>query len=424
MLVSDIPDARRPRFSDCSANKMDFPFKDHTKHHYTKPDLVVSMPGVKLKRKQTGENPRWQSFSMVMEAKATAEQDPFEKTGDNHANTRIQISTSARNLLFAHGFLAAFVIGIYGDRARIIRYDRSCATVSQPFDYRTQPEILRRFFWKLVHPVEGKTVVGCDPSVSRLTQADVDWVKEQLKLTRGLRSTPSDEEMLKGRKIDVPEDMTVDSPTTTYILFDLIDVNARLFSRSTIVWRGMKDTRGLVNTSRDSDALKPVCIVMKEAWHQIVRRPETDFYERLQLVPEGERIGLPRMLNGCDYGKRQVGHWRASGGRLPRYGPEGEDPGPVESKTTTAVSGAGGQPKGKTRSSAKNKNTFPLPYPQYQTHSYRLLRGSLRKDFERSLVRMIVDVVGRPINRFASTRELTEGFRDSIKGPYFFSTLA
>ena len=125
------------------------------------------------------------------------------------------------------------------------------------------------------------------------------------------------------------------------------------------------------------------------------------------------------MLNGCDYGKRQVEHWRASGGRLPRYGPEGEDPGPDESNTTLTASGATGRPKGKHRSSAKNKNTFPLPYPQYQTHSYQLLCGSLYKDLERSLVRIIVDVVGRPINRFTSTRELTEGFRDSIKGPYF-----
>ena len=58
----------------------------------------------------------------------------------------------------------------------------------------------------------------------------------------------------------------------------------------------------------------------------------------------------------------------------------------------------------------------PYPYPPYQTHSWRLLFGDEYEARERSLVRFVVDAVGRPLKRFKSTRELVEAVRDAIEG--------
>ena len=376
---------------------------------------------------------------MVMEAKATAEEDPFLKRGQKHADTVIQLSVSARNLLFIHGFLATFTLGIYGDVARIARFDRTCAIVSQPFNYRERPDVLRRFLWRFVHPFYGN-VVGCDPAVQPLTTHDVQWVKEQLKALEWDTSDLSENEMLKGRKVSVPEGDDIDAPRKNYVLFDLLNVNARLFSRSTMVWLCLED-------HRDGDKTQqPKLIVLKEAWHQIVRRPETEFYERLKEIPDDKRVGLAHMLCGADYGLQEVNLWRASGGRLPRYGFGGTDPGSETEPSAPAAtltlpegeSVAGKFPVNEllhfltppfsdnvdmlsdaettAAKASTSSSEYLLPYPQYQTHSWRLMFGDMFKHRERSLVRIVLDAVGRPLSRFRSTREMAMAFRDAIAG--------
>lgn len=415
---------------------MKFPFYNHASHHDTKPDLVVSLPGIQLPPVQ--ESPNWFDICMVMEAKAVQKQDPFGKAGQLHADTAIQLSISARNLMFAHGFLFVFVFGIYGDVARIARFDRACAVVSPPIPYRTRPDILRRFFWRLVHPSVGHTVVGADPAIRRLTTEDVRLVREQLEAIEWDTADLSDAEMLKGRRVTVPEGQVAkDAPTRTFVLFDLLDVNARLFSRSTMVWLALEDRRDV------KDATPPKVAVLKEAWHQIIRRPETEFYERLKHIPEDQRVGLPQMLCGVDYGEREVKEWRACGGILPRYGPDGEDPGPPVPSTQAAE--APPPDEDPVESSTEEQDVashsmhtqdvdplpshdadpsppleYPLPYPQYQTHTWRLLHGDKHSNRERSLVRIVVDAVGRPLTRFRSTREMIEGFRDAIEGKRIF----
>ena len=281
---------------------------------------------------------------MVMEAKATSKQDPFLKRDQKHAGTVAQLAVNARNLMFLHGFLATFTLGIYGDVARIARFDRTCAIVSQPFNYRERPDVLRRFLWRFVHPFVGN-VVGCDPAVQQLTAPDVRWVREQLKILEWDDSDLSDDEMLKGRKVSVPESDAIDAPRKIYILFDLISVNARLFSRSTMIWLSIEDTR-------NRNAPHPAKVaVLKEAWHQIIWRPENEYYERLKSIPEDKRVGLAHMLCGADYGIQEVKLWRAAGGRLPRYGFAGTDPGP-EADPSAPSSSSSASPEDETHAGA------------------------------------------------------------------------
>ncbi|EJF59159.1 hypothetical protein DICSQDRAFT_89632, partial [Dichomitus squalens LYAD-421 SS1] len=359
-LIAPFPDHLRLTFCDCAGQKISFPFKDHADYHVTKPDIVASFPGKKLPRMQT--NPTWWTVSMTIEAKATEEQDPFGKQGQVHVDTVTQLAISARNLLFAHGFCYVFMIGLYGHSARIVRFDRSSAVVSKRFNYRERPDLLQRFFWRLVHPIIGDTLVGSDPNVRPLTSNETQWVSGQLeKLQWGM--TITDEELRKGRKVMVPESDAHDAKTRDFILFDLIDVNPRLFSRATMVWLAIEDTR--------EHSLDPSCedpppklVVFKETWRQIIRRPESHFYERLSEIPDDVRTGLPKMLYGSDVGKREVEAWKAAGGHF--------------------------------------------PYEADSSHKH-IAR-------ERSLVRLVVNAVGRPLKCFRSTRELVEATRDAIEG--------
>ncbi|TBU27779.1 hypothetical protein BD311DRAFT_865880 [Dichomitus squalens] len=414
-LVKHFPKDRRLTFCDCAGQKISFPFKDHADHHETKPDLVVSFPGKALPRKQT--NPTWWAVSMVMEAKATEEQDPFGKQGQVHVDTVTQLAISARNLFFAHDFCCVFVVGLYGHSARIVRFDRSSAIVSKRFDYRKRPDILQRFFWRLVHPIDGDTIAGCDRAVHPLTAPDVQWVKNQLKkLQWGIAiSESSDEALLEGRKVTVPESDARDAVMRTFILFDLIDVNARLLSKATMVWMAMEDTRErpLDQTGEDSSSK---LVVFKETWR----------------------------CSGADLGKRKMEAWTAAGGKFPHEVDINQDPvkepsfsdgsmihttnadgtQPVLPPDVTSTPNASASPEHPPEvvASAGQHTTpasaasSPLPYPLYQTHGWRLLFGDKHFTREHSLVRFVVNAVGRPLKRFRSTRELVEAVRDAIEG--------
>ena len=378
---------------------------------------------------------------MAMEAKATEEQDPFGKRGQCHIDTVTQIAISARNLFFTHGFCHVFMVGIYGHSARIARFDRSSAVVSKRFDYRTRPDILQRFFWRFVHPAVGDTVVGCDPNVRPLAPTDIEWVGSQLETLQWGISVPH-EELRKGRMVKVPESDAADAEIRTFLLFDLIDLNARLFSRATMVWLALEDTRGRSRAQGSTDNNpSPKLVVFKETWRQIIRRSESHFYERLSEIPDDVRTGLPKMLFGADVGKRQMDAWKAAGGKFPfevdatldppthsasadEHTSAAPDPAPdiitINANTTKdpppLVGASADQP-------ATSASTAPpsLPYPIYQTHSWRLLFGDKHTARERSLVRFVVNAIGRPLKRFRSTRELVEAVRDAIEGDCIFS---
>ncbi|TBU46962.1 hypothetical protein BD309DRAFT_857048 [Dichomitus squalens] len=379
---------------------------------------------------------------MVIDAKATEQQDPFHMGSQASVNSITALAVSARNLLLAHGFCYAFVVGFYGDFAHIVRFDRSSAVVSKQFKYRERPDILQRFFWRLVHPTIGSTIVGSDPDVRPLTNPDVLWIKEQLRKLRW--DVPiSDEELRKGRAVVVPESDAVDAKPRTLLLFDLLDVNVRLFSRATMVWLAIEDLRA---RPQEPSSHHPPCarlVVFKEAWRQITRRPETEFYQRLGSIPDDVRTGLPKMLFGADLGERDMKIRRAAGGKFSYEANTGHnslmDPSPSSAIAATASDTSEtcfppdiGAPaltdpglNSPRQLPADNDGCVPSPpYPlsavfpcsPYQTHCWRLLFGDECSSRERSLVRCAVDTVGRPLKHFKTTRELVGAVRDAIEG--------
>lgn len=351
--------------------------------------------------------------------------------------------------MITHGLLAAFVVGIYGNTVRLVRFDHTCALVSVPFNIKKDgPRLLQKFYWHFTHPVVGAHIVGNDPTVMNFSSADQEWVRSELKKARVLHWQVHVAEVSKGRRVEVYDEAT--GRCIPYLLYQVVDVNGRLFSRSTMVWRAIEDTRIWKNgrLEPDSSRITPVKPqIMKEAWRQLVRTAEAKFYQRLQRdIDEEDWYGLATMVCGGDLGEFEVRWWKeterrrkgvaaASGDADPRNAPH--SPGAFNAASSSRLFSSVGSATRPTASSIDSpqdyvpRANFPLPYPQHQTYSWRLIESESREKAkvneeeeeieelwhrERSHMRIVIDDVGRPLTEFKSTRELVCAIRDAIRG--------
>ena len=406
-----------------------FPFHAFAKnHHKSKPDFSASFPGKTLTTRDIQQS-KWEKVSFMMEVKPEKSQNPFSpnRAGQTHQDTIIQIARNARCLLLAHGYLAAFVVGIYGEDAHIARFDHSSCVVSPSFNIRTRPEFLQQFFWHFTHPKLSGPVVGFDPTVRPLEPEDKAWVKRWLEELEE-EVTDFNTDIRYCRRVQVFDEKT--HAMSSWIMYRPVDINARLFSRATTVWRAIEDTRvpdadagGLIDLP---DAPKPRLRILKESWRQVVRKSEASFYHRLsERIPEDERIGLTKLECGGDLGQWEVRQWEQSspnvscmdGQRDLRLSPgprpsTPRSPSPSPSDTTLSSDG------GSTSPAPPTPEPFPIPYPQHQTFSWTITRGSEFTYRERSHMRFVVADVGRPLTKAKNSRELVAAFRDAIEGVF------
>ncbi|KAI0641964.1 hypothetical protein C8Q79DRAFT_918222 [Trametes meyenii] len=424
---------RTPLVVDTSEDRHNFPFNAFVKHHHhTRPDISFSFPGEK-----TFIRGSWQHISMVVEAKGHEEDDPFPRKGLKNVRTVEQLAKNARNLMLAHGFLCSFVVGIYGHIVRLVRFDHTCALVSKAFDLRESgsAKILQRFLWHFVHPRIGDTVVGCDPTVSKLDKASQEWVKKQLEKGGTVGWEKHVGELDKGRRVEVYDEKT--GRCIPYVLYHLVDVNGRLFSRATMVWRALEDTRvwkggRLIDDGHCPKA--PKAQILKEAWRQLVRTAEATFYDRINgRISDEERYGVPKMACGGDIGEFELRWWEETGKRWERRKPassreSASRPPTKRSKKPSTSSppllfssiGSAESPSVGDEAESSHryipKEDFPFDYPQHQTYSWRLAQGTKEWHRERSHMRIVIDDVGRPLTEFTCTHELVVAVRDAIIG--------
>ncbi|KAI0750208.1 hypothetical protein C8Q80DRAFT_1233151 [Daedaleopsis nitida] len=354
-----------------------------------------------------------------MEVKAEATDDSFEpyKAGSTNEGTIIQVVRNARSLMHAHGFLFCFVIGIYGETVRIARFDHAGAVIAPPFHIKKRADILQRFFWHFVHPIVEGPVVGCHPTVRRLNDDDKSWVKRCLKKRDDPDATDPhfDENVRHGKRLLVQDEQT--GAQSWYITYKLVDINARLFSRATTVWRAIEDTRIMGKGGRlIADKTKrnevPKVRILKESWRQLVRKSEAAFYQRLQSkIPDGKRHGLTKLECGADLGQLEVREWERSAKPDHAAYMEGQ-----RSTSAPATLPRVSIVDGREMSASASARSHPLPFPQHQTFSWAVACNVERSYRERSHMRFIVTDVGRPITRFKTTRELILAMRDAIIG--------
>lgn len=379
---------------------------------------------------------------MVIEAKGTASEDPFKGgNGLVHADALAQLAVSARSIMFVHGLLAMFVLGVYGDVVRIARFDHACAVASPAFALKTAAGLaaIQKFFWHFVHPWEG-AVVGADPTLRMLTDADKEWLEKSL--GDKAKSRLADVDLNEGRWTKVWDEVKPGEVESgegksgdwkAFFLFKLLDVNSRLFSRATMVWLGIEDTR--VSDPDDTDPRPPLRII-KEAWRQVIRISEDQFYARLEeTIDDEEWCGLPKLLHGCDLGVRDVARWDAA-----RSGKQwGGDDDLLEMQSVSSASASPGtssapSPLFSATLSSSSCGEVPdvdiaektsvtaaiadFPHPMHQTYSWRLSTRPENRVLERSHMRFVIDTVGLPLSEFRSTKELVMAIRDAIKGTY------
>lgn len=366
---------------------------------------------------------------MVMEVKADEKDDPFPREGDKHTRTVEQLAKNARSLLLAHGFLSAFVVGIYGRTVRLARFDHSCALVSPPISLAPGHggiRLLKKFFWHFVHPKIGSTVVGCDPTVSSFDTRDQDWVKAELQRVNAKDWEKHVHELEKGRRVEVYDQKT--GRCVPYLLYHLVDANGRLFSRATMVWRAIEDTRivkgkCLVRDPTCTTEIKPR--ILKESWRQLVRTAETEFYERLDATFPGKRRGIATMVCGGDIGAFES-RWKARAALRKSGQVSSEDGVPLPGTMELSVLHDSYLPfssigSGHVKTSIPPapdqlpECDYPLPHTQHQTYSWRLW-GENYWHRERSHMRIVIDEIGRPLTEFHTTRELVLAIRDAIRG--------
>ncbi|KAH9896036.1 hypothetical protein C8Q73DRAFT_462770 [Cubamyces lactineus] len=180
-IVAGFPKAKRLSFCNTHSKEFPFPFSAFAEHHHkSKPDIYITFPGEKPPLKTESLN--WSRFAMVMEAKSTAQEDAFDtKAGILRTDAIVQLAIGASYLMLAHGLLAAYTIGIYGDMIRIARFDHACAVASNAFSIKTNEglRILQDFFWRFTHPAQGATL-GYDETVTKVTFDHCLWLRAAL----------------------------------------------------------------------------------------------------------------------------------------------------------------------------------------------------------------------------------------------------
>jgi len=180
-LTAEFPTSKKMRFADNGDNPIKFPYAQYDLEQYkANPDIVSSLPG---HAEYSLARPRWREISLAWEVNTTRRQDPLRKDFVGHTDTIAQLAKSARNIMASRSSLFTFVVGIYGDTARIYRFDLSAAVVSRAFIHLEEPHLLHEFLWRFVNPMDNAcTIVGDDPIV-RLAGPDNRRLAEELAKT-------------------------------------------------------------------------------------------------------------------------------------------------------------------------------------------------------------------------------------------------
>ena len=191
------------------------------------------------------------------------------------------------------------------------------------------------------------------------------------------------------------------------------------------MWLGIRDTRRgahggqLVDPPPSADDLR--VRVIKDAWRPLDRRSELDFYDRLDsALPPHNRVGLPTLICGSDFGEREVGLWESVLYGAPVAAAADGTHHETRLSAPVQVWQPFSCPPPLVASTTVDSSECPAHRPMQQTFTWRQTRGAKYWYRERSHVRFVVGEVGRPVTQFRNTKELVKAFRDAIVGTLCF----
>ena len=421
-LVQDFGPERHLDFHNNAHQDIKFPFQlGEQTHHATKPDVVASLPGMSFDPEASN---RWRHISVVFEAKATEGGDPMVFRSKQHNDTLVQLSKSARNILVAQSRLFAFAVGIYGSVARIFRFDHAGAVCSEPFDYAANHgAILHEFLWRLVNPIPaGCDIVGADPTVRLVTTRHSQHLATSQMRTVGL--DVNNERMKACLWITIPG-TTMQHPATTYLAYELLFINPRLFSRATTIWEALELDADNKPTGKH--------VIIKNAWRQHARASEAQNYEQIyaHLAQEIRRVCSLDAAEAAEVEEYLLSEERTQGATDNSQDPARETRRPSENSGSswaqdfkdawgTTWSGLALCVLSHELGEDEDQDGGGVGH---QTCTGFFQANHHHRWFERDHVRLVSQTIGTPISQFRSTREMVQALRDAIYGTLPFDAM-
>jgi hypothetical protein len=290
-----------------------------------------------------------------------------EKDGDLESHIRWtnsaykicgQLNAYATALHHSQFRVFSFGVVLYGEKGRLLRWDRSGVIYTEAFKWKEQPDTLFEFFWRLnfLSPVDR----GYDTTVTPVTDDD-DETKAALSKLRTHRGW---EKLKKDnlRRILVHDDCATDGQLRTYITPGAIwDTNA-LFGRCTFGYIAY-------------DVAASKLVYLKDFW----------------------RTDLPRIQKEGDVYRKLHD---ANVPNIPALGPTGDVLLSPDHAKTFPLAVQRTKTQDYVKGSGRRHEWCPVrptvePYVHY---------------------RLVLETLGQPLNTFNSTRQLREVIRDAIHG--------
>lgn len=150
-----------------------------------RPDLVM----FHRDRLPSDKRPNWPKQEFCIEVKASSTlDDPLDDRKENfhalseHRQANLEQICAYSDMQWSHQHRAfCFSVMIFGHNARIMRWDRSGALFTKRFDWKQECRILGEFFWRFDHMTDEER--GYDPTVRELTNAEVERLRSDLKIS-------------------------------------------------------------------------------------------------------------------------------------------------------------------------------------------------------------------------------------------------
>ncbi|PCH39280.1 hypothetical protein WOLCODRAFT_167872 [Wolfiporia cocos MD-104 SS10] len=393
----------------------------------TFPDIVGLLSGTSLDQ----EAP-WAQIGLVVEVKGANHLDPMDSESQRASADLVRIVESALNLLSAHGALYAYVLHVLGCSARIYRFDHASAIVSRRFDYIDAHEFILKFFYRLLHP-------SYSSDIALNGQDDFSCVVSE-NFVKGL-GIPGliAEDLYRNRVLTLP------SVGRQYLTLRPVHFSPRLFSRATLVreglevfWCPLPEDRRLTQGNSDNTG---------RSSRRKGKGPASD--NTWSLTPDGQaRVDD---ADGSSLAIKNSGTSGVPAKRARRGGSVHASADPPQASSSSACDGLshGFQVrhviiKEQHRQTERvneavhydkiKANLKKRKIPRYgladmlygedlgETFSVHVTVSATVSDptngprNERSHMRIVLDIVGEPLTKVTSTKQLVQAIRDAIIG--------
>ncbi|KAI0801496.1 hypothetical protein C8Q74DRAFT_1242404 [Fomes fomentarius] len=285
--------------------------QDDCERNVLRPDLGIypRTERTSLLPRQSDARVIWASAEVLVEVKHDLKHAPFSSrytprssflpSGRERCLSRGQLVEYAAEVFARQHRDALFVILFLRDCARLVRFDRAGALVSEEFDYVARPEILGSFLYRLSKmSMEDR---GHDPTAVRASEDEEvvfrtlhERYPEESAVGRGLRNAATEGWPVYKLSIDAPfspneSPVRRDSPSARHQFL----VGKPVSTTSSLVGKGNK---GFVAYNLTTEQV----VYIKDTWRlDRATRSEYETYLRLRENVIGE-LYIPTLLGGGD----------------------------------------------------------------------------------------------------------------------------